>query len=76
MAKYHLLGQLIQTKERECGSLLIDVEGDITLSLVRNKCTISSPNFHTALEQFSLIFRVQAVIAVIGYDASTSTRIP
>ena len=76
MAKYHLLGQLIQTKERECESLFVEFEGDITFSSVRNKCTISSPNFYTAGKQFHLVFRVQAVVAVIGTDASASTRIP
>ena len=43
---------------------------------IRNKCTISSPNFHTAWEQFCFVFRVQSVVAVIEYDASASTRIP
>ena len=43
---------------------------------IRNKCTTSSPNFHTAWEQFCFVFRVKAVVEVIGYDASASTRIP
>ena len=76
MAKYHLLGQLVQTKKRECEPLLVDFEGDITFSLIRDKCTIVSPNLHTAWEQFCFVFRVQAVVPVIGYDASASTRIP
>ena len=76
MSKYHLLGQLVQTKEGECESLLVDLEGDITFSAIRDKCTISSPNLHTAWEQFCFEFRVQAVVEVIGYDTSASTRIP
>ena len=76
MAKDHLLGQLVQTKEGECESLLVDLEGDITISSVRDKFTISSPNLHTTWEHFHFVFRVQAVVAVIGYDASASTRIP
>ena len=76
MAKDHLWGQLVQTKEGECESLLVDLEGDITFSSIKNKCTISSPNLHTAWEQFCFVFRVQAVLAVIGCDASASTRVP
>ena len=76
MAKVHLLGQLVQTKEGECESLLVDLEGDITFSSVTDKCTISSPNLYTAWEQFCFAFRVQAVVAIIGYDTYASTRIP
>ena len=76
MAKYHLLEQLVQTKERECESLLVDFEDDITFSPIRDKHTISSPNFYTAWEQFCFVFRVQAIKAVIGYDASASMGIP
>ena len=65
-----------QTKEGEFESLLVDLEGDITISSVRDKCTISSPNLYTTWEHFHFVFRVQAVVAVIGYDASASTRIP
>ena len=65
MAKYHLLGQLVCTKEGECESLLVDLESDIIVSFDMNKCTISSPNLHTAVEQFCLVFWVQAVVAVI-----------
>ena len=65
MPKYHWLGQLVQTKEGECESLLFDLEGDITFSFIRNKHTVSSPNLHTAWEQFCFVFRVQAVVAVI-----------
>ena len=74
--KYHSVGQLVQTKDGECKSLLVDLEGDITFSFVRKKHTISSPNLHTTWEQFCFVFRVQAVVAVIGYDASASTWIP
>ena len=65
MAKYHLLGQSVTTKEGECESLLVDIESDITFSFVRNKHTISSPNHHTAGEQFNLVFWVQAVVAFL-----------
>ena len=54
MAKYHLLGQLVQTKEGECEPLLVDFESDITFSPIRDKCTISSPNFHTPANNYVL----------------------
>ena len=54
------------TKKRECEPLLVDSEGDITFSPIRDKHTIGSPNFHTAWEQFCFVFRVQVVVAVIG----------
>ena len=76
MAMYHLLGQLLWTKKTECKPLLVHFEGDITFSLIRDKCTIGCPNFYTAWEQFCSVFRVQAVVVVIWYDASASTRIP
>ena len=71
-----MLGQLVQTKERECEPLTVYFEGDITFSFIGNKHSISGPNFHTALEQSCFVFRVQAILAVIGYDAPASTRIP
>ena len=63
-------------KERECESLLVDFEGDITFSSITDKHTISSPNLYTTWDQFCFELRVQAVVAVTGYDASAYTGIP
>ena len=76
MTKYHLLQQLVQTKERECEPLIVYLEGYVTFSFVGNKSSISGPNSHIAWKQFCFIFRVSAVVAVIRYDASAHTRIP
>ena len=73
MTKHHLLGQLVQRKERECETLIVYFEGDITFSFIGNKCFISGPNFHTAWEQSCFVFRMQAVV---GYDTLASTRKP
>ena len=62
MIKYHLLGLLVQTKERECESLIVYFEDYVTFSFVGNKSSISGLNPKTAWEQFCFIFRMQAVL--------------
>ena len=76
MTNYHLLGQLVQTKERECEPLIVYLEGYVTFSFVSNKSSIISLNSLPAWKLFHFIFRVQAVVAVIRYDTPAPQQNP